>query len=156
MFPGLGSDSSLGCQPPVQTEVSAPCLPGFCALSRASKRREAVSHRNPKERIAEATRVVQPGPQELSGVIPSLGTQSPFSECERLLCTRKATQLRKTFPCADTLCLMLGETQGCPSHRPWLQVTTPGRHVVGICPVLGFVHLPKLISMYTSGLCNVL
>lgn len=62
MFPGLGSDSSLGCQSPVQAEVSAPCLPGFCALSKVSKRREVISHRNPKERISEAMRVVQPVP----------------------------------------------------------------------------------------------
>lgn len=62
MSPGLGSDSSLGCQSPVQAEVSAPRLPGFCVLSRVSKRREAVSHRNPKEGVSEATSVVQPVP----------------------------------------------------------------------------------------------
>lgn len=62
MFPGLGSGSSLGYQSPVQAEVSAPRLPGFCVLSRVSKRREAVSRRNPKEGISEAMSVVQTVP----------------------------------------------------------------------------------------------
>lgn len=92
--------------------------------------------------------VPQPMPQELSGVAPSLGTQSvPFSECETgwegrgggALCTRKASQLRKAFPYTDPPYQILEGHRGGSHAGPGYK-SLHLRGMCGTCLVLFFFY----------------